>query len=108
MTERKPTPALSPERLIELSRGLVLGHMLVAEDTAAWRTALLLIAPALAQYDDLGAVIVPVKPHTGGRWINGVVPAVVIECTPINKADAETLRATTGRMQAAMFPDAPT
>lgn len=95
----------SDERLTELARGIARRDYLIADASREWVGALMLMAPALAKHSNLGTVLVPVAPHTGGMWVNGKCPAVVLECVPVAKGDLPALERKLTAMHAALYPE---
>ena len=94
----------TPERLVELARGIVRGDYLVPTDAADWQTSLSLMAPSIVSAHNLGAVLVPVGPHLGGYWLNGRVPGVTLSCVLVAKGDLRALQRHVDAMNAALYP----
>jgi len=100
---------ISPERLVELARGVVRGDYLIVEDDRDWQTSLMLLAAAGAfdRVPNLGTILVPTGGvHARGRWLNGRVPAATFECVMVAKGDVPALARHIERMNAALFPEA--
>lgn len=60
------------------------------------------MASALRDVENLGAIIVPVAPHMGGRWLNGYVPGVTVELSIIPSESVEAVDAEITRMREAL------
>lgn len=92
-------------RLTELARGIVRKDYLIVDNDPSWRTSLALIAGGFGQARNLGMILVPVAPHLGGYWINGVAPGVTLECVLVAKGDMPALKRKVDAMNAALFPE---
>ncbi len=77
--------------LEQVAIDLVRGDYMIPSDDNAWDGFFLLYGDTLRSFRNLGCVLIPVRPHLGGRWVNGRAPGVVVECLPINKGDTKRL-----------------
>lgn len=93
------------QRLTELARGLARGEYLIADDRREWLASLLFMAEPLAACSNLGIVLVPVAPHLGGHWVNGIAPGVTVQCVPVAREDVDELVRRWSAMHAALHPD---
>jgi hypothetical protein len=99
-------PRLSPERLVELARGIVRGDYMTADpDDREWQASLILMAAKLAECQNMGAVLVPMGPHRRGLWLNGRVPAVTFEVVVVPGEDIPELRRLVINMNMALWPE---
>jgi hypothetical protein len=96
---------VSDARLTELARGIVVREYVIADDRREWLTSLALVGGVLARHHNLGAVLVPVGPHLGGYWINGIAPGVTLQCTAVAKGDLPALQRKVDAMRAALYPE---
>jgi hypothetical protein len=94
------------ERLTEFARGIVTGdYMLAQGDDPDWQASLSLIASAITEHDNVGAVLVPVAPHMGGPWLNGRVPAMTMSLDLVAVEDVPALQEKVDTMWTALHPE---
>ena len=96
---------LDDELRTELARKVVTHEMLVADITRdEWQISLGLLFAGLSAetLGDIGLVLVPMKEHMGGPWINGVAPGCTTKATLIHNDDVFDFGEVVGRMDAAL------
>jgi hypothetical protein len=108
-TEGEPLERLAEAKIIEYARGIVSNDILVVDLTDhAWESSMALLMFAIARDaipPNVGAILVPVRPHLRGYWLNGAVPAVALECYLVPVEDLPGLRAHVDNMWTALHPD---
>lgn len=94
------------EQLVELARGIVTDHTMIADlNDRDWQHSLALLLPALAEYRNLGCVLVPLGPHMSGYWLNGKVPGITLQVMAVAKGDLRHLDVLIKTMHKALHPE---
>ena len=63
------------------------------------------MASALAEYDNLALILVPVDAHSGTSWLNGHVPGVTVKAQPVPAESMDALKDLVAVMYAALHPE---
>jgi hypothetical protein len=94
------------EHLVTIARGLVTNELMIADlSRHEWQTSLAMMLPSLAEYTNLGLILVPFAAHASMPWINNIAPGMVMQCQGVAREDIEALTAECERMYAALHPE---
>jgi hypothetical protein len=104
---------MTQAEVTEVARGIVTGDLLIADlSMPEWQTSLALIVSALpeqeARWKRIGLILVPVRPHMNGRWINGIAPGCTFECRLVHVNDVQRVGEAMAPMWGALYPEGPT
>lgn len=107
-TMRAPGAAISSmsdDDVITTARGIVTGQLMIVDlERHEWQMSLALMMEALADLPNLGAILVPLEPHQGGRWINGIAPGCTMKLRTVAEEDVERVNIEVRRMHDVLYP----
>lgn len=105
-TDKHTIPPLTPAEITAKARGIVTHELMVADlSQHEWEISLGLMMDGLADYSNVGVILVPVGKHIGMHWINNIAPGCTIACEVIPEESLEALQAEMERMSAVLYPE---
>ena len=108
MSEREVLPHGDEEYITDTARRIVTNELLIADMTNhAWQISLALMMPRIAEYENVGLILVPKAPHVGLHWINNTAPGCVLSCQMVAEEDIPALQAELDRMNVVLYPQHP-
>jgi hypothetical protein len=105
MSDRLTLPYGDAEYVQQTARRIATHELMVADlSVPAWQISLALMVDKLAEYDNVGLILVPKAPHVGLYWVNNTAPGCTLSCQMLAVEDIPALEAELDRINAVLYP----